>query len=100
MNFHNMCGARDSKRERETYQVHGHGCGRLRSRVVGGGWVSRKRLEGGIAAVSRGERERELVVESRPAEMRGDRERERPEREWRLGRRENGRRGHGGGDGF
>ncbi|GMN60676.1 hypothetical protein TIFTF001_029773 [Ficus carica] len=92
-------------RERETYQVHGRGCGRLRSRVVRGGWVSKKRLEGGIVAASRGERERErrereLVVESRPAEMRGDRERERPVREWRRGRRENGRRGHSGGDGF
>ncbi|GMN69962.1 hypothetical protein TIFTF001_039008 [Ficus carica] len=32
--------------------------------------------------------------------MRGDRERERPERKWRRGRRENGKRGHGGGDGF
>ncbi|GMN40137.1 hypothetical protein TIFTF001_009363 [Ficus carica] len=90
-------------RERETYQVHGRGCGRLCSGVVGGGWVSRKRLEGGVAAASRGERERErcereLVVELRPAEMRGDRERERPEREWRRGRRENGRAGHGGGD--
>ncbi|GMN44832.1 hypothetical protein TIFTF001_014029 [Ficus carica] len=88
---------------RETYQVHGRGCGRLRSGVVGGGWVSRKRLEARVAAASRGERERrerELVVESRPAEMRGDRERERPEREWRRGRRENGRRGHGRGDGF
>ncbi|GMN65290.1 hypothetical protein TIFTF001_034366 [Ficus carica] len=87
-------------RERETYQVHGRGCGRLHSGVVGGGWVSRKRLEGGVAAASRDERERErrereLVVESRPAEMRGGRERERPEREWRRGRRENGRRGHG-----
>ena len=37
-------------------------------------------------------RERDLVVELRPAEMRGDRERERPEREWRRGRRENGKR--------
>ena len=46
-------------RERETYQVHGRGCGRLRSGVVGGGWVSRKRLEGGVAAASRGKRERE-----------------------------------------
>ncbi|GMN61098.1 hypothetical protein TIFTF001_030192 [Ficus carica] len=77
-------------RERETYQVHGRGCGRLRSGVVGGGWVLRKRLEGGVLAASRGERERERerherksVVESRLAEMRGDRERERPEREWR-----------------
>ncbi|GMN45003.1 hypothetical protein TIFTF001_014187 [Ficus carica] len=92
-------------RERETYQVHGRGCGRLRSGVVGEGWVLRKRLEGGVAAGSSGERERErhgreLVVESRPAEMRGDRERERPKREWRRGRRENGRRGHSGGDGF
>ncbi|GMN48298.1 hypothetical protein TIFTF001_017474 [Ficus carica] len=100
MNFHNMCGARESKRERETYQVHGRGCGRLHSEVVGGGWVSRKRLEGGVAAASRGKRkrererrERELVVESWPAEMRGDRERERPEREWSRGRRDNGRRG-------
>ncbi|GMN27217.1 hypothetical protein TIFTF001_001560 [Ficus carica] len=95
----------ESARERETYQVHGCGCGRLSSRVVGEGWVSRKKLEGGVAAVSRGERERErrereLVVESRPVEMRGDRERERPEREWRQGRRENGMRGHGGRDGF
>ncbi|GMN67153.1 hypothetical protein TIFTF001_036317 [Ficus carica] len=54
----------------------------IESRVVGGGWVSRKRLEGGIAAASRGERkrerpDRELVVESRPAELRGDGERER-----------------------
>ena len=29
-----------------------------------------------------------------------DGERDRPEREWRRGRRENGRRGHGGRDGF
>ncbi|GMN62182.1 hypothetical protein TIFTF001_031267 [Ficus carica] len=92
-------------RKIETYQVHDRGCGRLRSGVVGGGWVSRKRLEGGVEAASRGERERErrereLVVELRPAEMRGDRKRERPEREWRRGRRENGRRGHDGGDGF
>ncbi|GMN63053.1 hypothetical protein TIFTF001_032134 [Ficus carica] len=92
-------------RERETCQVHGRGCGRLRSEVVGGGWVSRKRLQGGVVAASRGKRERErrereLVVESRPAEMRDDREWERPEREWRRGRRENGMRGHGGGDGF
>ncbi|GMN45631.1 hypothetical protein TIFTF001_014819 [Ficus carica] len=92
-------------RERETYQAHDRGCGRLRSGVVGGGWVSRKRLEGGVAAASKGERgrerhEKELVVESRPVEMKGDREREKPEREWRRGRRENGRRGHGGGDGF
>ncbi|GMN65204.1 hypothetical protein TIFTF001_034274 [Ficus carica] len=57
-----------------------------------GGWVSRKRLEGGVAAVSRGERERErekcereLVVELQPAKIRGDRERERLEREWRRG---------------
>ncbi|GMN47577.1 hypothetical protein TIFTF001_016753 [Ficus carica] len=62
----------------------------LRSGVVGGEWVSRKRLEGGVAAASRGERdrerrERELVVELWPAEMRSDRERERPEREWRRG---------------
>ncbi|GMN49625.1 hypothetical protein TIFTF001_018789 [Ficus carica] len=54
---------------------------------------------------SRGERksekrERELVVESLPVEMRGDREREMPEKEWRRGRRENGRRGHGGEMGF
>ncbi|GMN50939.1 hypothetical protein TIFTF001_020091 [Ficus carica] len=105
MNFHNMCGARERAREIETYQIHGRGCGRLRSGVVGGGWVSRKRLEGGVAAASRGERERErreseIVVESRLAEMRGDRERERPEREWRRGRRENGMRGHDGGDEF
>ncbi|GMN55656.1 hypothetical protein TIFTF001_024780 [Ficus carica] len=77
-------------RERKTYQLHGRRCGRLRSGVVSGGWVSRKRLEGGVAAASRGEREkerrkRELVVESRPAEMRGDRERERPKREWNGG---------------
>ena len=62
-------------------------------------------MEGGVAAASRDERERErheieLVVESLSVEMRGDRERERPEKEWRRGRRENGRRGHGGGDGF
>ncbi|GMN74204.1 hypothetical protein TIFTF001_055783 [Ficus carica] len=81
MNFHNMCDAR----ERETY-LHGRGCVRLHSGVVGGGWISRKRLEEGVAAASRGERERkrrekELVVESRLAEIRGDRERERPERE-------------------
>ncbi|GMN58070.1 hypothetical protein TIFTF001_027163 [Ficus carica] len=62
--------------------LHRRGCGRLRSGLVGGGWVSRKRLEGGVTAASRGERERErpereLVVESRPAELRGDRERER-----------------------
>ncbi|GMN47877.1 hypothetical protein TIFTF001_017055 [Ficus carica] len=98
-------GGPERARERETYQVHGRGCGRLRSGVVSGGWVSRKRLEGGVAAASRGEkekerRERELVVESRLAEMRGDRERERPERKWRRGGRENGRRGHGGGDGL
>ncbi|GMN46261.1 hypothetical protein TIFTF001_015448 [Ficus carica] len=92
-------------RERETYQVHSRGCGQLLSGVVGGGWVSKKRLEGGVAATSRGKRERErrereIVVESRPVEMRGNRERERPEREWRRGRRENGRKGHGRGDGF
>ena len=46
-------------RERETYQVHSHGCGWLRSGVVGRGWVSRKRLEGGVTAANRGERERE-----------------------------------------
>ncbi|GMN47697.1 hypothetical protein TIFTF001_016870 [Ficus carica] len=45
-------------------------------------------------------REKELMVESQSAVMRGDREKERPEREWRRGRRENGRRGHGRGDGF
>ncbi|GMN59088.1 hypothetical protein TIFTF001_028188 [Ficus carica] len=82
MNFHNMCGARESKRERETYQIHSRGCGRLRNEVVGGGWVSRKRLEGGVAVASIGERERErpereLVVESRPKELRGDGKRER-----------------------
>ena len=92
-------------RERETYQVHGRGCGQLRGGVVGRRWVLRKRLVGGVAAVSRGKRERErhereLVVESQPAEMRGDRERERHEREWRRGRRENGRKGHARGDGF
>ncbi|GMN34935.1 hypothetical protein TIFTF001_042139 [Ficus carica] len=64
-----------------------------------------KRLEGRVTAASRGERERErrereLVVESQPVEMRSDREREMPEREWRRGRRENGRRGHSGRDGF
>ncbi|GMN43806.1 hypothetical protein TIFTF001_013016 [Ficus carica] len=85
------------EQEKETYQVHSHGCGRLRSRVVDRGWVSRKRLEGEVAVASRGERERErfdkeLVVESWPAELKGDGERERL--------RENGRRGHGRGDGF
>ncbi|GMN58404.1 hypothetical protein TIFTF001_027502 [Ficus carica] len=98
--FFEKTDVEERARERETYR----GCGWLRS-GVGGGWVLRKRLEGGVVAASRGERERErckrgLVVESQPAEMRGDRERERPKREWRQGRRENGRRGHGGGDGF
>ncbi|GMN52005.1 hypothetical protein TIFTF001_021151 [Ficus carica] len=82
MNFHNMCGARESKRERKTYQVHSRGCGRLSGGIVDGGWVSRKRLEGGVTAASRGGRERErpkreLVVESRPAELRSYGERER-----------------------
>ncbi|GMN66713.1 hypothetical protein TIFTF001_035787 [Ficus carica] len=41
------------ERERETYQFHGCSSG-----VGGGGWVSRKRLERGVAAEIGGERER------------------------------------------
>ncbi|GMN69749.1 hypothetical protein TIFTF001_038797 [Ficus carica] len=48
-------------RERETYQVHGRGCGRLHSGVGGGGWVSRKRLEGGVRRVEAREREGEAL---------------------------------------
>ncbi|GMN61096.1 hypothetical protein TIFTF001_030197 [Ficus carica] len=80
--FTSLVDERARERERETYQVHNRGYGRLRSGVVGRGWVSRKRLEGGVTAASRGKRERErpekeLVVESRPAELKGDGEKER-----------------------
>ncbi|GMN66376.1 hypothetical protein TIFTF001_035440 [Ficus carica] len=80
--LHIICVVQEKARERETYQVHSRGCGRLRSGVVGKGWVSSERLEGGVMAASRGEREgerpvRELVVESQPAELRGDGGRER-----------------------
>ncbi|GMN46249.1 hypothetical protein TIFTF001_015440 [Ficus carica] len=37
----------------------GVGAGRRGSGVGGGGWVSRKRLEGGATAKIRGEKERE-----------------------------------------
>ncbi|GMN65184.1 hypothetical protein TIFTF001_034260 [Ficus carica] len=56
-----MCGARESKRKRETYQFHGRGCGRRGSGVGSGGWVSRKRLEGGVTAEIGGERKRERL---------------------------------------
>ena len=57
MNFHNMCSTRESKRKRETYQFHGHGCVWRGSGVGGGGLVSRKRLEGGFVAEIGGEKE-------------------------------------------
>ncbi|GMN61632.1 hypothetical protein TIFTF001_030725 [Ficus carica] len=53
MNFHVRA------RARETYQVHSHRCGRLRSGNDDRGWVSRKRFEGGVATASGGEKERE-----------------------------------------
>ncbi|GMN60702.1 hypothetical protein TIFTF001_029796 [Ficus carica] len=54
-----ICAVQEKARERETYQFHGRGC-RRRGRGVGsGGWVLRKRLEGGVAVEIGGERERE-----------------------------------------
>ncbi|GMN50676.1 hypothetical protein TIFTF001_019835 [Ficus carica] len=52
-----ICAAQDRARKRETYQFYGCGCGWRSSGVGGGGWVSRKRLKGGIAAEIGGERE-------------------------------------------
>ncbi|GMN23339.1 hypothetical protein TIFTF001_040443 [Ficus carica] len=43
-----ICAAQERARKRETYQFHGRGCGRRCSGLGGGGWVSRKRLEGGV----------------------------------------------------
>ena len=60
-----MCGARESKRERETYQFHRRGCGQRSNGVSGGGWVSRKRLEGGVTVEIGGEREREKEAQER-----------------------------------
>ncbi|GMN53244.1 hypothetical protein TIFTF001_022388 [Ficus carica] len=72
MNFHNMYGARESKRERETYQFHECGCVWRGSRVCDGDW--RREREGGA---------REKMEGRVVAEIGGKVKRERCEREWR-----------------
>ncbi|GMN60157.1 hypothetical protein TIFTF001_029261 [Ficus carica] len=54
-----ICVAQERARERETYQFHDCGCGWRGNGLGGGRWISRKRLDGGVTAEIGGERERE-----------------------------------------